>query len=129
MKQNPPLQKSILVVEDDESMHRFLHDILVESGFQVLRARNGDEGMAHYRAHQPDLVLTDLVMPHRSGIELIVLIRSEDKLTPIVAMTSSSPFTRANATYAGANAFLKKPFTPDALLAQIKELLSSHSLQ
>jgi len=115
--------KRILIVEDDDSMHLFLRTILDDHGCDLLHARDGNEGLAHYREHRPDLILTDLLMPNRSGIELIVMVRSHDKLIPIVAMTSSSPFTRTNATQAGANAFLKKPFTPSMLMQQISDLL------
>ncbi len=116
-------RKRILIVEDDDSMHLFLRTILDDLGYELLHARNGNEGLAHYHKHQPDLILTDLHMPNRSGIELIAMVRSHDKLIPILAMTSSSPFTKANATHAGANAFLKKPFTPNMLTEQIADLL------
>lgn len=120
-------RKNILVVEDDETLGRFLLHLLQLKGYAADLAPDGEVGMKHYLRDRPDLVLTDIYMPNREGIGLITQIRACDQTTPIIAMSGGDPnrdhqYLQA-ATALGANASLKKPFTTHDLLPLIERLL------
>ena len=118
---------TILVVEDDPQFGPYLKELLEGEGYLCLLAANGDIGLRLYREHHPDLVITDLVMPNREGIELIQDLRGIEPGQPIIAISGG---WRLSGTYLGfaaklgADAVLGKPFTPDELLSTIKGLLA-----
>ena len=114
----------ILVIDDDEDMRSLLTAIL--KGHTVLQAANGREGMEIYRAQTPELVITDLIMPEKEGIETIQDLRREFPETKIIAMTGRESLTDYDvfqvAREVGAVKTLKKPFKLDDLVAVVKEL-------
>lgn len=119
--------KKILVVEDDAAFGNFLLELLQGKGYSTTLAPDGEIGMDRYQDLHPDLVLTDIYMPHREGIGLINQIRSHDIATPIIVMSGGTPkhgrsYLHA-ATALGANAALTKPFTSADLLQLIRSLL------
>jgi len=119
--------KKILVVEDNETLGRFLLHLLQLKGYAAELAPDGEVGMERYLHNRPDLVLTDVYMPNSEGIGLITQIRACDQTTPIIVMSGGDPkqdhrYLHA-ATALGANASLNKPFTADDLLNIIRHLL------
>lgn len=118
---------SILVVDDNPDLRTYVSGILRSSGYQVQTARNGAEGFRVAQTQSPDLIVTDLMMPQMSGMEMIWLIRNEDKLkgTPIVLLTAKTDEeTRIEGTEGGADAYLAKPFSNRELLAEVRNLLA-----
>lgn len=109
-------ERSILVVEDDDSLREILVDLLQSRYWLVSWAKDGRDGFETFRAEPADIVLTDMVMPVMSGIDLIRRIREYDLETPLVILTGygSLDFC-AQALRAGANDFVEKPFQNDAL--------------
>lgn len=122
---------SILVIDDDPQLRGFLREVLDQEGYQVFEAENGNEGSSLHARHQPDLVVTDIVMPEKEGMELIRELRQEDPALPIIAMSGGnagfSGSYLAAAGKLGANLTLAKPFTASHLLAAIEELLHPRS--
>ena len=118
---------SVLVIDDDVQLRGFLREVLDQAGYRVFEAGNGNEGCALYARHHPDLVLTDIVMPEKEGMELIMELRREQPALPIIAMSGGNAgFSGSYLTVAsklGANASLAKPFTASHLLAAIEQLL------
>jgi DNA-binding response OmpR family regulator len=118
---------SVLVIDDDVQLRGFLREVLDQAGYQVFEAGNGNEGSAMYARHRPDLVLTDIVMPEKEGMELIMELRRDHPTLPIIAMSGGNAgFSGSYLTVAGklgANATLAKPFTASHLLAAIEQLL------
>ena len=118
---------SILVIDDDVQLRAFLCEVLDQEGYQVYQAENGTIGSEMFDAHTPDLVLTDIVMPEKEGMELIMELRHANPALPIIAMSGGnagfSGSYLAAAGKLGANATLAKPFTASHLLAAIEELL------
>lgn len=118
---------SILVIDDDAQLRGFLREVLDQEGFQVLEAENGNVGSVLFERHRPDLVLTDIVMPEKEGMELIMELRRADPALPIIAMSGGNAgFSGSYLSAAGklgADATLAKPFTASHLLAAIQELL------
>lgn len=121
------IRKRILIIEDDESLGAFLLELLQDKGYAVELTPDGEIGLDRYTRSRPDLILTDIYMPHREGIGLINQIRSYDRTTPIIAMSGGIPKHGRSylhvATALGANAALAKPFTTDELLLTIQSLL------
>lgn len=118
---------TILVIDDDVQLRGFLREVLDQAGYQVLEAGNGNEGSELFARHGPDLVLTDIVMPEKEGMELIMELRRDHPNLPIIAMSGGNAgFSGSYLTVAsklGASATLAKPFTASHLLTAIEQLL------
>ena len=119
-------RKSVLVVDDDEVNRALVADLLAGLGFSVRRAADGRGVLEQLRRESADLLVTDLVMPHIDGMELIRSIRADDAFggTRILAVSASaSEYTEQQATDTGSDAFLTKPLRLPALLDCIADLL------
>jgi adenylate cyclase len=118
---------TILVVDDNPDLRTYVSDILRRSGYQVYTARNGYEGFGKAQEISPNLIITDLMMPLVTGVEMIRMIRNEDKVkgTPIILLTAKvDEETRIESTENGADAYLAKPFNDRELLAEVRNLLA-----
>ena len=117
----------ILLIDDDDLLREILAKALTQAGHVVIEAREGREGVELFRAASADLVLTDMMMPEREGLETISALRRELPRLPIIAMSggnNNSPLYLKLATQLGAQRRLAKPFTPALLLRTIEELLA-----
>ncbi|PIG94382.1 GAF domain-containing protein [Gloeocapsopsis sp. IPPAS B-1203] len=121
-------QITILVVDDNLDLRTYVSTILTQQGgYQVYTARNGIEGLHLADSILPDLIVTDLMMPQLSGLEMIWQIRNDRKLKgiPIVLLTAKTDEeTRITGTEHGADAYLAKPFNDRELLAEVRNLLA-----
>ncbi|MEA5604738.1 response regulator [Nostoc sp. UHCC 0252] len=120
-------QHSILVVDDNPDLRTYLSEILRRNGYHVQTARNGYEGHSIAKEIIPSLIVTDLMMPLVSGLEMIKIIRKEEKLKgiPIILLTAKADEeTRIEGTEHGADAYLAKPFNDRELLAEVRNLLA-----
>ncbi len=118
---------NILVVDDNPDLRSYVSGILRKQGYQVWTARNGAEGFQEVRDRHPHLIVTDLMMPIVSGLDMIRMIRRDDDLkgTPIVLLTAKADEdTRIEGAELGADAYLSKPFNDRELLAEVRNLLS-----
>ena len=77
----------ILVIDDEQMLRRTLRALLERAGHAVVEAEDGVEGMAQFKAQRPDLVLTDIIMPNREGVETIGEMRRQAPELPIIAMS------------------------------------------
>ncbi|HEY78083.1 MAG TPA: response regulator transcription factor [Dehalococcoidia bacterium] len=112
----------ILVVDDEERIVNFLRSKLKASGFEVLTARNGREGMEQAQAQEPDLIVLDLIMPGMDGLEMLKELRSYSAV-PVVILTAKDADTdRIKGLQLGADDYLPKPFNPDELVARIEAI-------
>ena len=115
--------RRILVVEDDQAMNQHLGDILTRAGFQVLAAFNGVTGLEAVRASAPDLVVLDIFMPEKDGLEMLVEMRRLEIRTPVLIISGKqhllSGASMVLAEQLGASAALAKPFTPKELLNHV----------
>ncbi|QLE47256.1 response regulator [Nostoc sp. C057] len=120
-------QHSILVVDDNPDLRTYVSEIFRRNGYHVRTARNGYEGHSLAKEIIPSLIVTDLMMPLVSGLEMIQMIRNEEKLkgTPIILLTAKvDEETRIEGTEHGADAYLAKPFNDRELLAEVRNLLA-----
>ncbi|MEH1847155.1 MAG: response regulator [Nostoc sp.] len=118
---------SILVVDDNRDLRTYVSEIFRRNGYHVQTARNGYEGHSIAKEIIPSLIVTDLMMPLVSGLEMIQMIRNEEKLkgTPIILLTAKvDEETRIEGTEHGADAYLAKPFNDRELLAEVRNLLA-----
>jgi GAF domain-containing protein/class 3 adenylate cyclase len=123
----PPSTASILVVDDNRDLREYVSRILRQVGYQVWLARNGQEGFDLAQARRPQLIVTDLMMPVVSGLDMIRLIRASVELsgTPIILLTAKADETsRIEGTENGSDAYLSKPFNDRELLAEVRNLLA-----
>ena len=120
---------TILVVDDEADARELLRFFLAKEGFGVAVAADGGEGLSRAKAIRPDLVVTDLNMPHVDGATLIRRLRAEPELarTPIIAVTAYGRGFMRLAEGAGADAACEKPFEFDKLVARVRELLGPPS--
>lgn len=117
----------VLVVDDNPDLRTYVSQILRSEGYSVRTARNGEEGFERVKLDRPHLVVTDLMMPKVSGIDLIRLVRNEPeyKGTPIILLTAKADeASRIEGTEQGADSYLSKPFNDRELLAEVRNLLS-----
>lgn len=117
----------ILVIDDDSALRATIRDILNAAGYQVLEAANGVSGLDLYRQHQPSLVITDILMPEKDGIEAVRELRHINPQVRIIAMsggTSSKTFFLPAVLEFGAEASLQKPFRRDELLTTVATVLN-----
>jgi two-component system chemotaxis response regulator CheY len=123
------MTQQILIVDDDMPSLAIFQAVLTASGYQVHTANNGEIALELLSQHRVDLVITDLYMPDKEGIELIREIRQKDKEVKIIAVSGgmSSPVDVSNLLHIclalGANATLQKPVSGDTLRAKVHELI------
>ena len=119
----------ILLIEDDELLRSMLRAQLEEKGHIVTEACDGKQGLAEQTLVPADLVLTDLIMPEKEGIETIIELRKKWPGVKIIAMSGGGRMTATGylsiARRVGAGAVLNKPFSSDELEMAINELLRS----
>ncbi len=118
--------RTLLVVDDILSNRQVLRSLLEPLGFRVLEAADGQAGLEQMHQHQPDLILTDLVMPHLNGAQLIQAVRADVTLPqPPIVMISASSFDRHefDQVVAQTNGFLTKPIEVEQLLTVIGDCL------
>ena len=116
----------LLIVEDDPDILKLLDTTLKFSGYRVITARNGTEGLEAIKRERPAIVIADIMMPKLDGFGLVhrVRINPETRDIPVVFITATyvAPEDREFALNIGATRFIQKPVDLDELLATIKEL-------
>lgn len=124
--------KKILVIDDDLQFNKMVCMILVDAGYEVRSAYDGSEGVKMFRQERSDLVITDLYMPEKEGLETIMELRQEDSRIKILVMSGGSPHMNMSemfnmAELFGADAALPKPFAMGVFLQRVKALVESGS--
>lgn len=115
--------KTILVIEDDQNIRDSISDLLETSNFNVLAAANGKEGLALALAHDPDLILCDVMMPVMDGYEVIAAVRKERKLaeTPFIFLSAKAQKAdMRKGMDLGADDYLTKPFKAQELFDAVE---------
>jgi len=118
---------TLLVVDDNPDLRSYVSRILHQANFNIIVARNGAEGIDMAHKYKPDVIITDLMMPVVSGLDLIKMVRDDQSLkgTPIILLTAkANEDTRIEGVELGADAYLSKPFNDRELLAEVKNLFA-----
>jgi DNA-binding response OmpR family regulator len=119
----------ILLIDDDESLRSMLRLLLTQHGHEVSEARHGKEGIALYVRENPDLVITDVVMPEKDGFETIMELRRRHGAKKIIAMSGGGHLSASEylstARQMGASRIVAKPFSNETIIAAVTEVLAS----
>jgi DNA-binding NtrC family response regulator len=119
----------ILVIDDEEQIRRVLRRALEAEGHEVLEARNGAEALWLHRATPAELVITDILMPEKDGLEVLMALRREAPRLKVIAMSGGGRLGQmeplAAAKPLGAIAALRKPFELDAMIEAVRKALTA----
>lgn len=117
--------QKILIIEDEELMLKSLEFKLKKEGYEVVIASDGRDGSAKIKEQQFDLIITDIMMPFVSGLEVISLVRTEMKLTTPIIILSAVGLEDVvlEAFKLGADDFITKPFMLGELSIRVKKLI------
>lgn len=123
----------ILIAEDDLLMIKILEFILKKEGYQVTSCKDGLSAIEKIPVLQPDLIITDIMLPFRSGLEIIGFSKETFEDTPVIVVSSlgEEEGTVIEAFNLGADDFVSKPFNPNELLLRVRRLFSKmkHSIK
>jgi DNA-binding response OmpR family regulator len=119
-------QPVILAADDDEDILQLVAFRLGRSGYRVLQAHDGEEALALATEHVPDLAVLDVGMPKLDGFEVVRRLRAQESTSriPIIMLTARAQDTDVEEGFdAGANDYLRKPFSPQELRARVQSML------
>jgi DNA-binding response OmpR family regulator len=119
---------TILVVDDDPVILQLLQVNFEMEGFTVITAADGVEGVARVRADKPDVVVSDVMMPNKSGLELVADLKADDetKSIPVLLLTAKAQWNDvASGLESGADDYVTKPFEPLELVDRVNRLLDA----
>jgi DNA-binding NtrC family response regulator len=120
----------ILLIDDDPSLRRVIEYSLAESGYSVLPAASGEEGLALFQKEPCDAVITDITMPGISGMEVLVKVRKADPNVPVIVITAYGTIESAvSAMKQGAFDYITKPFNRDELRITLERALKMGRLE
>ncbi len=115
-------QKSVLVVEDDPWIRSLMADLLASEGYAVLQASDGPTGLAQAAEHDPDVILLDLAMPQKSGLDVLHELKSSKPTCDIpVIVVSAYAMLMMGSEARRADGVIQKPFDLADLLAQVEQ--------
>ena len=118
----------LLLVEDDPALRTTLLRTLTRVGWEIEVCADGRAAVGHWRAGQPDVVLLDLTLPGRDGLQILEQARQEGLLTPVLILTARGTVgDRVIGLNAGADDYLVKPFDLDELEARLRALHRRHA--
>jgi CheY-like chemotaxis protein len=118
----------ILVIDDDAEVRSLYKRILEQAGYEIIEASDGNMGIALYKANRPELIITDIIMPEKEGIETIMELRRDYPDVKIIAISGGGQATAGSmcltlAGQLGADRTLAKPFSKQELLTMISDVL------
>ena len=120
------MAQRILVVDDDRQIVRLVQSYLQQSGFSVLTAYDGEEALHAIRREKPDLIVLDLMLPKRDGLEITRILRGDQTLAgiPILMLTARvEDLDKLLGLELGADDYLTKPFNPSEVVARVRAIL------
>lgn len=118
----------ILVVDDEPFICRSLCFVLAKDNYEVLEARNGEEAIEAIRAHRPDLVFLDVMMPRIDGFQVTRIVKSDENLKHIKIILLSAKgqdSDKDTGVAAGADDYMTKPFSPTRIVERARQILES----
>src|SRR2546423_13857896 len=126
----PTEKAKVLVIDDEADIREGLQMLLESEGYAVELAHNATEGVEKMGSRAYDLVLLDLMMPDRSGMEVLAEVRERDRETPIFMITAYGSVEAAvRALKLGANDYFSKPWDNEKLLIEIDRMIARRRLE
>ena len=118
---------TVLVVDDEPMVREVLTQYLAADGFEILEAGDGDAAVDQVTEHAPDLVLLDLMLPRRNGLDVLSFIRSTSQLPVILLTARGEEADRVRGLEAGADDYIVKPFSAREVVARVRSVLRRSS--
>ncbi|ESU25114.1 response regulator receiver protein [Flavobacterium enshiense DK69] len=117
--------KKVLIIEDDRIIINILNFLLKKEGFEISFAQDGIEGIEKISAIRPDLIISDIMMPYKSGREITLFAKTNFPEIPIIMISSlgKEDQTVIEVANLGVDEFIAKPFDPKELIEKVKALL------
>lgn len=118
--------KKILIIEDDELVVKILKFILNKEGYQLSVIKDGLSAVEQIHSINPDMVITDLLLPYKSGLEVIRFVKENFEKIPIIVLSAlgEEEHSVSEVFKLGADDFIAKPFNPNELVLRVKRLLN-----
>jgi DNA-binding NtrC family response regulator len=130
MSSEASASRQILIIEDDSAVRELILQTLSRAGYQVIGAEDGQQGLNLFRANNPDLVITDIVMPQKEGLQTIIELKQEAPGVKVIAMSGGGRHCNVDylklARKFGARRTVSKPFMRDEMLAAVREVLAEN---
>ncbi len=122
----PLSMKKILIIEDDKLISSLVQFRLKKEGYDTMLVMDGNQGVESIESYQPDLIITDVMMPYKSGIEVIQFARKNNPDIPIIVLSSLGEEEQVvlEAFNLGVSDFVPKPFNPNELAIRVKRVLN-----
>lgn len=119
--------KNILLIEDDKLISSLVSFRLKKDGYRITLAEDGREGLSMFDATNPDLVITDVLIPYTNGIDIVQYAKEKNPNCPIIVLSSmgEEEETVIRAFEVGASDFIPKPFNPNELSFRVKRLIEN----
>ena len=120
------MEKTVLIVEDNELNMKLFHDLLEAHGYATIQTKNGLEALDLARAHRPDLILMDLQLPEVSGLEVTKWLKEDDELRtiPVVAITAfAMKGDEERIRQGGCEAYISKPISVAKFIETVRTYL------
>lgn len=117
------IRMTILIVDDDVELVGLLRYALTTAGYGVVTAFDGEQALLRLREHTPDLVILDVNLPLRDGFEVLAILRRSSQVPVMMLTVRAAEEDEVRGLDLGADDYLRKPFSPRALLARVRSLL------
>jgi len=118
---------TVLICDDEPSLRELIR-ISLDGPYELVEADDGEESLELARSVRPDVIILDMMMPRRSGLEVLTELRRDEDLadTRVIVLTAQ-PATREQALRAGADVVMVKPFEPEQIAAAVEEVLAQQA--
>jgi DNA-binding response OmpR family regulator len=118
---------TVLICDDEPSLRELIR-ISLDGPYEFVEADDGEESLELARRVRPDVVILDMMMPRRSGLEVLSALRQEEDLANMrIIVLTAQPATREQALQAGADVVMVKPFEPEQIAAAVREVLAEQA--
>jgi DNA-binding response OmpR family regulator len=120
----PGFLATVLICDDEPSLRELIR-VSLAGPYEFLEADDGEESLEIARRVRPDVMILDMMMPRRTGLEVLTAIQDDDTLSDMaVIVLTAQPATREEALREGADVVMVKPFEPDQISAAVEEVLA-----
>ncbi|MBC6973437.1 response regulator transcription factor [Bacillus sp. Xin] len=123
------MERNILIIDDDKEIVELLAVYLRNEGFNIYKAYDGEEALHMLSLHQIDLMILDIMMPKRNGLEVCQQVREENTVPILMLSAKAEDMDKILGLMTGADDYMIKPFNPLELIARVKALLRRSSFQ
>jgi two-component system, OmpR family, phosphate regulon response regulator PhoB len=120
--------KKLLIADDEDGIRRLVRMTLESDDYEILEAADGDEAIELARLHHPELILLDVMMPRRSGLEVCRVLKNDPDTTEITIFMLTARAQESDqreGKAAGCDGYFMKPFSPVALMRKVDEIFAS----